>query len=286
MGAAAFGMARAQDGVLSMPFELSDYGSPVISVTIRGAGPYKFILSTASTTGSIREDLAQSLGLTKVSSRPVLRDGERVMLGLYTAPEVMIGGIFKQSSVAFMGLKRAFRFDGILPANIVTGLISELDFDAQLIRYYPGGFVELPGYVRVPSFQRTEGGTNCVFVESLWQGEKVNLILDSYSSSEVMFDAGTVKKLKLWDKYKDAVPDQSGNSEFIEKRDIRKIKDQSFSFGDLSLNGVTLSLWDPKIQDSRQGGGSLGIKALRRHNILFGGLKGLYFKPNQFTAPA
>lgn len=128
----------------------------LIDAMLNGRGPYSLVLDTGAVVSGVKASVAQALSLRKL--RDVALNGRP--FPLYAVDDLVLGGQVRQAGVAMFGLPgETLGGDGLLAAGMVTAVDSELDFERQQWRLYPGGGIDRSGYTRLNSELRKAGAT-------------------------------------------------------------------------------------------------------------------------------
>lgn len=145
--------ARAAGAPVVAAIRLTD-NRVVIDAMLNGRGPYAMVLDTGAIVSGVKASIAQSLGLRKL--RDVNLNNRK--FPLYAVDDLVLGGQVRQAGVAMFGLDDVgLGGDGLLAAGMVTAVDSELDFERQEWRLYPGGGIDRSAYTRLKSKLRAAG---------------------------------------------------------------------------------------------------------------------------------
>jgi len=123
--------------IVQIPITFDAIGGPVVDLFIGQDGPYRFMIDTGAFGAMIREDLARKLKLSTHGTINVASlAGRSNHEYIYQARDVLMGGIFTLPTLDMVGEEKLPRagFDGILPASILTGLPTELDYEGARAR--------------------------------------------------------------------------------------------------------------------------------------------------------
>ncbi len=281
--------AAGKPMVVPIPITLTRGGKPVLSLTIGGKGPYRFILDTGAFACVINESLAKELKLH--SGLPIKTGSIKGTETSYTyaAENLIVGGRLPMSRMSFVG---AANFqdpdaDGLLPASFLTFLPSQLDYEAKEIRYYINGAeMDLNGFEKVPAFFDGNGdrdSTQKVYAELNFDGRKLVCCVDTGAAGNLLIYSGPVSRYKLWDKYPvlRTMKARGVNGQSLETRVVQA---QNISFGGLKIPSMPVQLSDPNELMSDVHDGLIGTPFLRHFIVAFGPDKSLYLKPNSSFA--
>jgi serine protease Do len=169
-----------------------------IDAMLNGRGPYTLVLDTGAVVSGVKASIAQALGLRK------LRDVNLNTRAypLYAVDELVLGGQVRQAGVAMFGLDSVgLGGDGLLAAGMVTAVDSELDFERQEWRLYPGGGIDRSAYTRLKSQLRAAtavAGSQRIQAEIELGGLTVRPIWDTGMPWPLNLDYQDARKLGLW----------------------------------------------------------------------------------------
>jgi serine protease Do len=267
--------------IIRVPIEVSEVGQPIISLTIGGHGPYRFIVDTGSNISGIREDLARELKLTPLGTTSTNGLSGSSAATVYSVRDLAIGGMAPQPTTTLLGLEAYREFDGIIAAGFLTERPSELDFEAREIRIYPNGGLLLAGYdwLDTVSLDGPVGGSKrlCVFLD--WEGHRLKCLLDTGSPPELYISGDYVRKQHLWNAYADYRDLQvKGVTGAVTAR--RLVRASNVNLGSIHYASVYTSLGDPSSHDGQWHDAILGARLLRQFTIVFNGESGVGLKPN------
>lgn len=281
--------AAVKPAIVRVPITFTPDNKPVLSLTIGGKGPYRFVLDTGAFTSVINESIAKDLKLHSgmpIKTRSIKGDESSYV---YQAQDIVIGGRLPLPRMSFVGAANFNNFgvDGLLPASFLTFLPSQLDFEAKEIRYYIGGAeMDLDGFEKLPTFFQADRDDQAekVYAEINFDGRKLVYCVDTGAASNLFVFSGIVDRYKLWDKYPILRKGQTRgvNGEALE---VRLVQGPNITFGGLKIPSMPVTLGDPKeIQDlSDNHDGLIGTPFLRHFTLAFND-KALYLKPNNSYA--
>jgi serine protease Do len=169
-----------------------------IDAMLNGHGPYTLVLDTGAVVSGVKTSIAQALSLRKL--RDVNLNSRSYPL--YAVDDLVLGGQVHQAGVAMFGLESAgLGGDGLLAAGMVTAVDSELDFERQQWRLYPGGGVDRSAYTRLKSRLRLGGavaGSQRIEAEIDLGGVTVRPVWDTGMPWVLNLDYQDARKLGLW----------------------------------------------------------------------------------------
>lgn len=196
------GVARAAEPIRAK-LRLSER-RVTIDAMLNGRGPYPLLLDTGAVVSGVENSLAQALGLRKLRDVRLNR-GET--FPLYAVDDLVLGGQVRQAGAAMAGFKLGdSEIRGLLAAGTITAIDSELDFEREEWRLYPGGGVDRTGYTRLDAeFNRygSNEGSQVIRTDLIVGGLKVNALWDTGAPLPLILDFASGRKLGLWS---DAVP--------------------------------------------------------------------------------
>jgi len=283
----------ADDGVIVVPMHLSDERFWT-EVWINRKGPYRFVLSTASTRYIISRKIVDEAGLTYAASENL-----RGVTGVghaernYAAAEVVIGGVLRDRDVVFSAAPLGGdMIAGHIPLGLLLLRPTELDFAGSQMRIYETGAPPTTDYQRLDlSFpledvpQLSVGAARFkaaprLIVPVRLDGEVFRLMVDTGGSYAVTLSARTVANRGLWNKYsKWTQADGRGIEETFKGRAVRL---KTLQVGDVTMKDPVVHLIDPQMIDtSFYADGWIGLETLRRMSLLIdAGSNSLWMKPN------
>jgi len=189
--------ARAAGAPVVAAIKLTDQ-RVVIDAMLNGRGPYALVLDTGAIVSGVKTSIAQSLGLRKL--RDVNLNNRK--FPLYAVDDLVLGGQVRQAGVAMFGLEDVgLGGDGLLAAGMVTAVDSELDFERQEWRLYPGGGIDRSAYTRLKSKLRAAGavaGSQRIEAEIDLGGVTVRPVWDTGMPWLLNLDFQDARKLGLW----------------------------------------------------------------------------------------
>lgn len=189
--------ARAAGAPVVAAIKLTDQ-RVTIDAMLNGRGPYTLVLDTGAVVSGVKTSIAQALSLRKL--RDVrLNNGS---YPLYAVDDLVLGGQVRQAGVAMFGLEGAgLGGDGLLAAGMVTAVDSELDFERQEWRLYPGGGIDRSAYTRLKSQLRSAtavAGSQRIQAEIGLGGVTLRPIWDTGMPWPLNLDYQDARKLGLW----------------------------------------------------------------------------------------
>ena len=292
--------ARAGDKkptILQIPFSPGPGDGPVVDLFFGEKGPYRFFIDTGASGAAINESLAKTLKLP-----PIGTEGGAGLTGasdrhfIYTARHVRLGGVLALPAIDMSGWAKPMSDgrDGLLPASLLTGAPSELDYEGALVRYYLNGApMDLTGFVKLDTASQadygggTAGGAEKIYVRVKLDGRELLCIVDTGSPPGLVLSGAYVQSHGLWSKYPDAVDSRlAGVDGGVMKTRIVKIPD--FEFGAVHFDGIWVELGDPGSHDMLLGmgvDGIIGVDILRQFTLAFAERHDVYIKPNSRFSP-
>ena len=122
----------------AVPFDAVQGGAVPVSITIQGAGPFRFVLDTGSTASLIGEPLVRRLGAPLVAQAPVTTASGTSMQGIAEVRQVLCGGAraeWLHPSVLTAEALAALvpGVDGILGQDFLRGRVFTLDYRRGLL---------------------------------------------------------------------------------------------------------------------------------------------------------
>lgn len=172
-----------------------------LSVRLGGRGPYDFMIDTGAFAGLIREDLAQSLHLTRAGQTRF----NHKTLPVYDAGDVTFADLFVQHHYGFAGFAGEGLGRGIggtFSASLLTGIDGDLDFDRGVWRIYPDGRGTAPaGFTALDSrIQKAASGIGSayMFVDGTLGGRRYRFLLDTGGPGQIQLHHAAAKACGLW----------------------------------------------------------------------------------------
>ena len=273
-------------GPVHIPVDFSQYGMPILSVTIGGKGPFRFALDTGAETNLIKPDLAKSLGLQAIDSVQTYALNGHALAQQYLADNIVFGGGLRQSRISVLALSDIGDYDGMLAAGFLTSLPSELDYGAGEIRLYPSGGPNLAGYLPIPGgIEQFDSQTSPrMFCQLTIDGLTLKVMIDTGSPRELLLYPDAVRTNKLWDKYPTFTPEISRGATGATSA-ARVVTMPDLRLGDIHVASLDVKLLDPTgHQASNHHQGLLGSQFLQNFSLTVGRGK-VALRPNADTAP-
>lgn len=281
------GHAAGKPLIVRVPLSFASNGMPLMQLTINGKGPYRFLIDTGAFSSLIRESLAKELSLrTGGSIRTASLKGHENSY-IYRAPNVVVSGGLPFGDMTFVGMEN-FKMkgvDGILPASFLTGIPSQLDYEAAEIRYYLNGAeMDLDGFRHVKGFYQADRKdfAEKVYVYVTLDGKKMVCCVDTGAGSALLASGAFVERNDLWGKFP-LLFEGKGRGANGQTVATRMVRATNVAVGDLVLPAMPVTLVDPKGGDSlhRSGiDGLVGTPFLKHFTVAFNARKELYLKPN------
>jgi serine protease Do len=185
----------------------------MITVRLKGRGPYLFMIDTGSYLSLIRPDLAKALKLRTLAIEQTRGIGGSAAYNVFVADDVLIGRRVHQPEVVFSD---AFKFGygadiyGALAAGMLTAMDTDLDFDASVLRFYPDGRGERPGYVaidsEIPRHDSPSQGSAKISATVLIDGRPIRCLLDTGAPHVLMLNQAAGRRLGLWNDMRPYAP--------------------------------------------------------------------------------
>ena len=283
-----------QKYIIQVPITFDGESRPVVDLFIGEAGPYRFMIDTGSFSALIKEDLAKSLklhthGVIATQSLAGTADHEYI----YQALDVLLGNVFHLPSIDMVGAPKLPHngVDGILPASILTGLPTELDFEGAMVRYYLNGAAQdLTGFskLNILSQADSDGGAEKIYAHVKLDGRDLLCLVDTGAAGHLFLSGAYVSGHGLWKKYVDA-GDSGASGVNGETVKTRLVKVPNFEFGPIHFDDMWVTLGDPGGLDNllQQGiDGLIGDDLLRQFTVAFAPHHEVYVKPNSRFSPA
>jgi hypothetical protein len=272
------GVSFAAD-VIRIPIEVTYTGVPVIAVMINGKGPYRFVLNTSTAFNIIDTALAQTLGLAEGRKVPTTA-GPVVS---YKATEMIYGSAVRQSETFLVGKTLYDKFDGAIPASLLTSFPSELDYSAKEIRIYTSAAPDQTGFTPLKaSFRPDEGGgSDKLYATITIDGLTMKMAVNTSAENELRLYGDTVQHFKLWDKYApfrefertNENPD-SKDKDVVKKTRLVTMPNFVFAPG-LTLDSLPVTLMEPAPMTGGSLQGIIGARLLKSFTLSFNKAKGV-----------
>lgn len=240
------------------PFELLDDGSLIVSVTIGGTGPYRFVIDTGSSRTVISTRLWQAL------RRPVI--ARTVMVtpaGQDTALVVRLEGVAIGDRMA-AGVDAAVmpaeryaageRVDGLIGQDVLADAIYTIDYRERVIEWHRAGDA-LDG-VRLPLDVRDQR-VLVKLAQHDGDGEPLSLIPDSGSDALVLF-AHAKGKLRMTPLDVDVLTSMTG------ARLVRRIRIDELVIGEARLHNTIGVMLESGAAAGMMGDGLLPLHVFAR----------------------
>ncbi|WP_126422315.1 aspartyl protease family protein [Asticcacaulis excentricus] len=280
----AFATSPAHANEISVPIAVARSRRIMTSLTIHDQGPFYFFVDTGAFISGIRPSLARKLGLRRVESMRTSGLGGSDYTHIYEATDVVFGESFRVKAMAMGGLEilESRDYEGLLAAGFLTGVPSQLDFEASRIRFQSGGErFDTTGYHPWPSRREQQGAGEKIYVDVMIDGIKANCLLDTGSPPALILHPQFVRKNKLWDRY--AHPrEQPIKGIHGDTTKSRYVHADSLDIGGFPIKGAPVTLLDPQANSGfGLDDGIIGMGAIGRFNHIFA-KDGLLVKPNRY----
>jgi predicted aspartyl protease len=180
--------AGAASGRSITPFDLLEDGSIIVSVTIGGTGPYRFLLDTGSSRTVIATRLWQTLRRPVVARTVMVTPAGRDLAFIVRLDRFGVGPLPPVTlDAAVMAADRyaaGQQVDGLIGQDVLAGAVYTIDYRARTIRWHAAEDA-LPGF-RLP-LKISDQRVLVVLPQRESDQQPLALIPDSGSDAFVMF---------------------------------------------------------------------------------------------------
>ncbi len=282
LGLISASTAQAQE--ISVPIAVTRSRRIMTSLTIHNQGPFYFFIDTGAFISGIRPSLARKLGLRRVESMRTSGLGGSDYTQIYEATDVVFGESFRVKAMAMGGLEilESRDYEGFLATGFLTGVPSQLDFEASRIHFQSGGEkFDITGYHPWPSRREQQGAGEKIYVDVMIDGIKANCLLDTGAPQALILHSRFVRERKLWDRF--ANPENRvAAGVHGDKVKSRFVHADSLEIGGFPIKGAPVTLLDPEGTSGFElDDGIIGMGAIGRFNHIFA-KDGLLVKPNRY----
>jgi hypothetical protein len=256
-----------------LPFDFL-HNQIVLRVTVKGGGPYNFVLDTGTHASTIDLGLAIRLGLplsrTKRESRGA---GSSRVYGQQTVlEELRVGALTVRSLPAaamdLTGLSRQLGrpLHGVLGNDFLAPRITQIDYFRRQIRFLDESPVPQPDDSRHTSFpmQFLAGDVLPLLEECYINGTRTSVTLDTGSSLGLILFPETVRRLGLEDLARSGIPmDAAGyrGTARLTKGWVRSMALKTIDLGAIEVAYVQSGYGDG--EEPQRRGGNLGNAVLQ-----------------------
>jgi hypothetical protein len=138
--------AIGPDAGTSTPFESRRPGEVVVSATVGGRGPFRFLVDTGSTHTAVTARLADLLAARPVARTSMTSAGGQVECLVLAVPPVAIGrlvvdGLTATALPAVADAALGVGIDGVLGQDFLARFSYTIDYRASRIRWHDPGYV-------------------------------------------------------------------------------------------------------------------------------------------------
>jgi predicted aspartyl protease len=251
----------------SLPFDSAN-NLIVITATLNGRGPFRFLLDTGASHHVMKPEIAQALGL-KVTDFGELDAGGRgrVRAGSVRVSKLQVGGFtLEKQQFAVTSFPSSYPFEGFLGAELFKRFIVTIDFKHSLITLaQPNAF----------RYQGTGVSLSIKFYEGLIpqvKGEVDNLagwfkIDTGYNGSLALFGK-FIDENRLLAKYPPQTSAPGGLTLTGEVGDSPTTQVRQFRLGNLTLQNVLTSFFLEKEGSNSAFAGAVGTVLLRQYKVI------------------
>jgi predicted aspartyl protease len=240
----------------------------VITATLNGKGPFRFLLDTGATDHVIKPEVAQALGL-KVEGGGAIDAGARqkISAGLVRVAEVRIGSFTLERQRFFVTpLPASYPFEGFLGAEFFKSFIVSIDFRQSLITLirpsafrYHGSGISLPLKFHEGLIPQVKGEVD--------DNDGWFKLDTGYNGSLALF-RNFIEQHKLLAKYSPQKTSSGGQTVTGEVADSAVAQIRRLKLGDLTINNVLTSFSLDKEGSNSAFSGAIGILILKQFNII------------------
>ena len=239
----------------------------IISATINGKGPFRFLLDTGASHHVMKPELAQTLGLKVTSGGEIEAGGkENVSAGLVDVAELRVGDFALARQRFFVKpFPPSYPFDGFIGAELFERYIVNINFQQSLITLVePGTFRYRGSGISLP-LKFHEGLIPQVRAEV--DDCAGSFKLDTgYNGSLALFEK-FIEQHKLLVKYAPRKSGSGGQTLTGEVSDSPVALIRKFKLSDVVLNNVEASFFLDKEGSNSAYAGAIGTALLNRFNV-------------------
>lgn len=240
----------------------------IITATLNGKGPFRFLVDTGASHHVMKPELAQALGLKFASDAWIDSGGrEKLSAGLVRVAEVRVGN-FTLGKQRFLvaPFPPSYAFEGFLGAEFFKHFVVSVDFQHSLItltrpnafRYQGAGFsLPLKFYKDLTPQVKAE-------VDDIAGWFKLDT---GYNGSLALF-GDFIERHNLLAKYAPEKSSPGGQTLTGEVGDSPVAQVRSFKLGDLMLDDVQTSFFLKKEGTNSAFSGAIGTALLNRFNVI------------------
>lgn len=240
----------------------------VITATLNGKGPFRFLLDTGASQHVMKPEVARALGL-KVKEFGELDAGgrERVSAGLVQVAKVQVGGFtLEQQRFAVTPFPASYPFEGFLGAELFKLFIVSIDFKHSLVTLtrpnafkYQGAGASLPIKFYEGLIPQVKGEVDDI--EGWFK-------LDTgYNGSLALFGK-FIDEQGLLPKYAPQTRGSGGRTLTREVGDSPVAQVRRFKLGDLTLHNVPTSFFLEKEGSNSAFSGAIGTVILMQFKVI------------------
>jgi len=251
----------------SLPFDSAN-NLIVITATLNGKGPFRFLLDTGASHHVMKPEIAQALGL-KVTDFGELDAGGRgrVRAGSVRVSKVRVGGFtLEKQQFAVTSFPASYPFEGFLGAELFKHFIVIIDFKHSLITLahpnafrYQGRGVSLPIKFYEGLIPQVKGE-----VDNLAGWFKIDT---GYNGSLALFGK-FIDENGLLAKYPPQTINPGGLTLTGEVGDSPTTQVRQFKLGNLTLHNVLTSFFLEKEGSNSAFSGAIGTVTLKQFNVI------------------
>lgn len=240
----------------------------VITATLNGKGPFRFLVDTGASHHVMKPEAAQALGL-KVTGGGEIDAGERgtVSAGLVEVTEVRVGDFTLERQQFFVTpFPPSYPFEGFLGAELFKRFTVRIDFRHSMITLIrPGAF----------RYQGAGTSLSLKFQGGLIPQVKARVDDDTgwfkfdtgYNGSVALF-GDFIERHKLLLKYAPQKSSSGGRTLTGEVGDSPVARIRSFKLGGLTLDNVEAFFFLEKGGSNSAFSGAIGAALLKRFNVI------------------
>ena len=263
MTALLAGCSIATGADLELPFDFL-HNQIVLQVTIRGTGPYNFVLDTGTRASTVDLELAHRLGLPLASGQATMLDDVRLAgLAVEKLPTVAL-------DLSKVSVQLGRPLHGVLGYNFLASQVTRIDYFRRRIRFS----TELPFPSSAPppdtskrvSFpmQFRSGSILPVLEDCFVNGTKIAVTLDTGSSLGLILFPKAVRLLGLEELARTGIPMEAAGYQGaarLTKGWVRSMMLKSIDLGAMEVAYVRGGYGDN--EDVERRGGNVGNATLQ-----------------------
>lgn len=265
--AAAASSVPAGQATAELPILLDPQGSVVVSATVRGVGPFRFMLDTGSTHSIVADELVRELALTPIARAELTTSTGQTMVAVVDIGFVSVGGTSAERLLASVVTKSALQvigrdICGVLGQDFLSSHHFTIDYSHRRLRWDDLGEglepeVEMP-MIRVPLLE--QDGRFVMQVAQKNREEALLFVADTGSSEIVLFESDRLARLELVP----AGTPQTALSSLTGSRPVRLMRLPSLAMGLLTLHDRLAVVMPPASREYSTVDGLLPLHMFRR----------------------